>query len=78
MNSRLKKECKAESCKFQGSEKVLKVDDAMDLEDFKSVFKPGEIGHLIQPTADNKPKSTVWMVNYVRLSYTVFSPSGKD
>jgi hypothetical protein len=65
---RLKKECKADACKFQGSVKTIKVDDVIDHEDFQAIFRPGETGHLIQPTAENKPKSTVTIVEYVRLS----------
>jgi hypothetical protein len=67
---RLKKDCKTDANKFQGSPKTIKVDDAMDLEDFKLVFKPGEIGDLIQPTPENKPNSTVWMIGYVCLFRT--------
>ncbi|EIN08891.1 hypothetical protein PUNSTDRAFT_86963 [Punctularia strigosozonata HHB-11173 SS5] len=60
----LKKGCKSDTCKFQGSPKTVKVDDVIDYDDFQAIFRPGEIGTLIQPTPENKPKSTVTIIHY--------------
>ncbi|KAK7433986.1 hypothetical protein VKT23_020450 [Stygiomarasmius scandens] len=59
---RLAKECKSDSCKFQGSPKSIKFDEVLEESEFDSIFK-GK-GTLIQPTPQNKPKSTVTIIQY--------------
>ena len=61
---RLKKECKSDSVKFQGSPKTIKIDEVWEQSEFEAIFS-GK-GTLIQPTPDNKPKSTVTIIHFVR------------
>ena len=61
---RLKKECKSDSIKFQGSPKTIKIDEVWEQSEFEAIFS-GK-GTLIQPTPDNKPKSTVTIIHFVR------------
>ncbi|KDQ57481.1 hypothetical protein JAAARDRAFT_193803 [Jaapia argillacea MUCL 33604] len=62
MYDRVKKECKSDTCKFQGSPKTIKFDEVLEFAEFQNLFV-GK-GRLVQPTLDNKPKSTVWIVDY--------------
>ena len=62
---RLKKECKSDSVKFQGAPRTIKIDEVLEPDEFQSIF--GGKGTLIQPRPDNKPKSTVTIIEYVRL-----------
>lgn len=62
-STRLKKECKNESVKFQGSSKTIKFDEVLEYDEFQSIF--GGKGTLIQPTPENKPKSTVTIIEFV-------------
>lgn len=62
--SSLKKECKQDTCKFQGAPKTIKIDDVLEVAEFESMFA-GK-GTQIQPTPDNKPKSTVTIIRFVR------------
>ncbi|KAJ6605360.1 hypothetical protein DFH09DRAFT_967151 [Mycena vulgaris] len=57
---RLKKECKAEGVKFQGSSKTIKFDEVLEPAEFEMLF--GGKGRLVQPTPQNKPKSTVTII----------------
>ncbi|THU97652.1 hypothetical protein K435DRAFT_753843 [Dendrothele bispora CBS 962.96] len=59
---RLSKECKSDTCKFQGSRKNIKIDEVLEESEFEAIFK-GK-GTLIQPTPENKPKSTVTIIQY--------------
>ena len=61
---RLKKECKSDNVKFQGSPKTIKIDEVWEQSEFEAIFS-GK-GTLIQPTPDNKPKSTVTIIHFVR------------
>ena len=61
---RLKKECKSDNVKFQGSPKTIKIDEVWEQSEFEAIFS-GK-GTLIQPTPDNKPKSTVTIIYFVR------------
>lgn len=61
----LKKECKNEKCKFQGSSKSIRIEEIMEYPEFEAIFM-GK-GVLVQPTPTNKPKSTVTIIEYVRL-----------
>lgn len=61
---RLKKECNLDTCKFQGSTKTIKIDDVLEVAEFESMFS-GK-GTQIQPTPNNKPKSTVTIISFVR------------
>ena len=61
---RLKKECKSDGVKFQGSPKTIKIDEVWEQSEFEAIFS-GK-GTLIQPTPDNKPKSTVTIIHFVR------------
>lgn len=65
---RLKRECKSDTCKFQGSEKTIKIDEIFEQADFEALFMSK--GVLIQPTAQNKPKSVVTIIEFVRLPPT--------
>jgi len=60
---RLKKECKSDAVKFQGSRKTIKFDELLEKAEFDAIFL-GK-GRLIQPTPQNKPKSTVTIIEYV-------------
>lgn len=62
--SRLKKECKSDSCKFQGGSKSIKIEEVLEHSEFETMF--GGKGVLIQPTPSNKPKSTVTIMKFVR------------
>lgn len=59
----LKKECKSDTCKFQGSPKTIKFDEVMEVAEFTTMF--GGKGTLIQPTPTNKPSSTVTIIDFV-------------
>ncbi|TFY67070.1 hypothetical protein EVJ58_g1856 [Rhodofomes roseus] len=59
---RLKKECKSESVKFQGTSKTIKFDEVLEYDEFQTIF--GGKGTLIQPTPENKPKSTVTIIEF--------------
>ncbi|KAF7340480.1 hypothetical protein MVEN_01968300 [Mycena venus] len=59
---RLKKECKSDSVKFQGSVKTIKFDEVLEQAEFDALF--GGKGHLVQPTPQNKPKSTVTIIEF--------------
>ncbi|VDB84520.1 unnamed protein product [Peniophora sp. CBMAI 1063] len=59
---RLKKECKSADVKFQGSDKSVKFDEVLEKTEFDALFK-GQ-GTLIQPTPQNKPKSTVTIIEF--------------
>lgn len=65
-SSRLKKECKSETVKFQGSPKAIKFDEVYEQGEFEVLF--GGKGLLIQPTPQNKPKSAVTIIHFVRRS----------
>ncbi|KAF8970487.1 hypothetical protein BDZ97DRAFT_2071910 [Flammula alnicola] len=58
----LKKECKSDNVKFQGSPKTIKFDEIWEQADFEALFK-GK-GVLIQPTPENKPKSAVTIIQF--------------
>jgi hypothetical protein len=64
MSSRLKKECKSDTVKFQGSVKTIKFDEVYEQGEFEALF--GGKGLLIQPTPQNKPKSAVTIIHFVR------------
>jgi len=72
ITQRLKKECKTAECKFQGSTKTVKMDEVFEKEEFDALFKDSGHGTLVQPTPDNKPNSTVTIINFVS---RLFSPS---
>ncbi|KAJ7933065.1 hypothetical protein B0H13DRAFT_1700934 [Mycena leptocephala] len=57
---RLKKECKSDAVKFQGSVKSIKFDEVLEQTEFETLF--GGKGRLVQPTPQNKPKSTVTII----------------
>ncbi|KAK7065023.1 hypothetical protein R3P38DRAFT_2595420 [Favolaschia claudopus] len=59
---RLKKECKSDSLKFQGTSKTVKFDEVLEPAEFETLF--GGKGRLIQPTPQNKPKSTVTIMEF--------------
>ncbi|KAJ7473991.1 hypothetical protein FB451DRAFT_1034958, partial [Mycena latifolia] len=59
---RLKKECKAEGLKFQGSPKTIKFDEVLETAEFETLF--GGKGRLVQPTPQNKPKSAVTIIEF--------------
>lgn len=59
------KECKNDSVKFQGAPKTVKFEEVLEADEFHSIF--GDKGTLIQPRPDNKPKSTVTIIEYVSL-----------
>ncbi|KAJ7159693.1 hypothetical protein C8R46DRAFT_1164890 [Mycena filopes] len=59
---RLKKECKSDAVKFQGSEKSIKFDEVLEPAEFETLF--GGRGHLVQPTPQNKPKSVVTIITF--------------
>lgn len=60
----MKKECKSDNCKFQGGSKTIKIDEVLEPSEFEAIF--GGKGVLIQPTPQNKPKSTVTIIEFVR------------
>ncbi|KAJ7362955.1 hypothetical protein DFH08DRAFT_921150 [Mycena albidolilacea] len=59
---RLKKECKSDSLKFQGSPKTIKFDEVLEQSEFETLL--GGKGVLVQPTPQNKPKSTVTIIEF--------------
>lgn len=59
----MKKECKSENVKFQGSPKTIKFDEIFEKPEFDALFE-GK-GVLIQPTPENKPKSAVTIIKFV-------------
>lgn len=62
LTRRLKKECKSDGLKFQGSPKTIKIDEVWEQSEFEAIFS-GQ-GTLIQPTPNNKPKSTVTIIHF--------------
>ncbi|KAJ7160524.1 hypothetical protein C8R43DRAFT_1063769 [Mycena crocata] len=64
---RLKKECKAEGVKFQGSPKTIKLDEVLEPAEFEALF--GGKGRLIQPTPQNKPKSAVTIIEFTTAAH---------
>ncbi|CAK5279662.1 unnamed protein product, partial [Mycena citricolor] len=64
---RVKKECKSDSFKFQGSPKTLKIDEVLEVTEFEALF--GGKGVLIQPRKDNKPKSTVTIIHLTNAAH---------
>ncbi|KAJ7598667.1 hypothetical protein C8J56DRAFT_914664 [Mycena floridula] len=62
MFDRLKKDCKSDTCKFQGHSKTVKFDEVLEASEFDFIF--GGKGTLIQPTPENKPKSTVTIIQF--------------
>lgn len=58
----MKKECKAADVKFQGSTKNVKFDEVLEKAEFDALFK--DRGTLIQPTPQNKPKSSVTIIEF--------------
>ncbi|KAK0198027.1 hypothetical protein F5146DRAFT_1017922 [Armillaria mellea] len=54
---RIKKDCKSDTVKFQGTSKTIKCDEVFEQAEFDGIF--GGKGVLIQPTPQNKPKSAV-------------------
>ncbi|KAJ7715378.1 hypothetical protein B0H16DRAFT_500741 [Mycena metata] len=63
----LKKECKSDSVKFQGSVKTIKFDEVFEQTEFETLF--GGKGHLVQPTPQNKPKSVVTIIEFNNATY---------
>ncbi|KAJ7650898.1 hypothetical protein FB45DRAFT_780155 [Roridomyces roridus] len=59
---RLKKECKSEGVKFQGSAKTIKFDEVFEQTEFEALF--GGKGLLVQPTPQNKPNSVVTIIQF--------------
>ncbi|KAJ6610762.1 hypothetical protein B0H10DRAFT_2224701 [Mycena sp. CBHHK59/15] len=59
---RLKKECKSDGVKFQGSTKTIKFDEVLEQAEFETLF--GRKGRLIQPMPQNKPKSAVTIIEF--------------
>jgi len=68
-SSRLKKECKSDNVKFQGCSKTIKFDEVYEQATFGVLF--GGKGLLIQPTPQNKPKSAVTIIHFVRPLFRV-------
>ncbi|KAG5636926.1 hypothetical protein H0H81_006359 [Sphagnurus paluster] len=64
---RLKKECKSDAVKFQGSPKTIKIEEVYTEAEFDLLFK-GK-GLLIQPTPENKPKSVVTIIHFNSLAH---------
>ncbi|KAF7367765.1 hypothetical protein MSAN_00840600 [Mycena sanguinolenta] len=64
---RLKKECKSEAVKFQGTAKSIKFDEVLEQAEFETLFS-GK-GILIQPTAQNKPKSVVTIIEFTTAAH---------
>jgi hypothetical protein len=40
----------------------------MPVEDFEVLFRHGKLGRLVQPTPENKPNSTVTIIEFVRVT----------
>jgi len=59
---RLKKECKSDGVKFQHQCLTIKFDEVMTAEEFDAIF--GGKGTLVQPRPDNKPTSTVTIIQF--------------
>lgn len=59
--TRLKKECKSPTCKFQGSSKSIRFEEVLEKTEFDALFE-GK-GILIQPTPNNKPVSAVTIIS---------------
>lgn len=51
--------------KFQGMSKTIKLEEVLENDEFQAIF--GGKGVLLQPTPENKPKSTVTIIEFVRL-----------
>lgn len=66
----MKKECKSDAVKFQGGPKTVKIDEVYSEAEFEMLF--GRKGLLIQPTANNKPKSAVTIIHFVRPGIRIF------
>ncbi|KJA26794.1 hypothetical protein HYPSUDRAFT_180336 [Hypholoma sublateritium FD-334 SS-4] len=58
----LKKDCKSNDVKFQGTAKTIKIDEVLEPADFDAMFA-GK-GLLVQPTPECKPKSTVTIMRF--------------
>ena len=67
---RLKKQCKSNDVKFQGTPKTIKFDEVYSVEEFDALFS-GK-GALVQPTPENKPKSAVTIIHFVGLVSLLF------
>lgn len=65
----MKKECKSDDCKFQGDSKTIKLDEVLEPSEFEAIF--GGKGLLIQPTPNNKPRSTVTIIEFVGIRLSV-------
>ncbi|SJL05221.1 uncharacterized protein ARMOST_08587 [Armillaria ostoyae] len=59
---RIKKDCKSDTVKFQGTPKTIKCDEVFEQAEFDGIF--GGKGVLIQPTPQNKPKSAVTIIRF--------------
>ncbi|KAK0444921.1 uncharacterized protein EV420DRAFT_1340135 [Desarmillaria tabescens] len=59
---RIKKDCKSDTVKFQGTSKTIKCDEVFEQAEFDGLF--GGKGVLIQPTPQNKPKSAVTIIRF--------------
>lgn len=59
---RIKKDCKSDTVKFQGTSKTIKCDEVFEQAEFDGIF--GGKGVLIQPTPQNKPKSAVTIIHF--------------
>ncbi|KAL6298791.1 hypothetical protein BKA93DRAFT_830424 [Sparassis latifolia] len=51
----------------QGTPKMIKIEEVFELEEFNKIFM-GK-GRLIQPTPENKPKSTVTIMDFVQVLF---------
>ncbi|GBE80398.1 hypothetical protein SCP_0301130 [Sparassis crispa] len=51
----------------QGAPKTIKIEEVFELEEFNAIFT-GK-GRLIQPTPENKPKSTMTIMNFVQVLF---------
>ncbi|KAK0232782.1 hypothetical protein IW262DRAFT_1487250 [Armillaria fumosa] len=59
---KIKKDCKSDTVKFQGTSKTIKCDEVFEQAEFDGIF--GGRGALIQPTPQNKPKSAVTIIHF--------------
>ncbi|KAK0506477.1 hypothetical protein EDD18DRAFT_1304918 [Armillaria luteobubalina] len=59
---KIKKDCKSDTVKFQGTSKTIKCDEIFEQAEFEGIF--GGKGVLIQPTPQNKPKSGVTIIHF--------------
>ncbi len=66
---RLQKEIKTDAYKFRHDckPKTIRFEEVIEESEFKRIFVLcNPRGRIVQPRADNKPNSTVWIVEYVR------------